>query len=299
MSVTREQIIKSTNKQMPRKRSKTTTETLTFNPFEIDPSEFADLAKTERLSEFGIYPMPGGRGVNFGRRMQPDEQKGEGLPELAGDRGEIMQWNLNLDIRVSCDTDGNTYFEIAWPGRGTFHQFKLEGIDFGNVRRAAINFNNSFETFLNYWGINLLFEGLYWEHGEKKDREDAYDKIIKNFKNYFKSILKSKRKREIETREVRPGVKITVHESIDTGREPETEAEKEQQKQKFISDVFAALDTIDREGGKRTMLDVGAIIFEASGSEDVQSLMKNNCRKFSLKWNDLLNDFKSKKSVKN
>jgi hypothetical protein len=279
---------------MPIKKSKQEVkrESLTLDILQIDLADLAELSEAER---FGLYQKPDGRGFTIGFPRNPDEHSGEGLPEL-GDREKIDQWQITFDIRASFDhNEGKTFLEVARKGRGTFYSFDFEGKEFWKAQKASGRFNNSFGDFLIQYGIEQLFTSLYWQDSAKEICQDAYDAIITSFVNYFKLILKPKRKREIEKRQINPGVTITTYESIETGREPKTGAELDQEKSKFISDVFEALKQIESEGGKRTQLDVGTIIFEDSDSKDIQSLMKNRCRLYSLKWPDVLKEYERQK----
>lgn len=276
-------------------KSKVTREVLKL---EIGKTSVEDLAKLSEADGLeNAYPMQDGSGVTFGQPRQPNEHLGEGLPELGDDRGLLDQWNLNLDIRVSYENKGTAFLEVARPGSGTFHRFEFSGIEYTDARRAAGQFNNCFVDFLIYYGISFLFEAHYLARMEKKDREEAYAAILESFENYFKSILKPKRKREIEKREIGPGVTVTTFESIERGPAPKSDSERDDQKQKFLADVFKALAEIDRKGGRRTQLDVGNIIFENARTTDIQSLMKNRCREFELNWWDVLVDYDSEKGV--
>lgn len=283
-----------------RQKAKQGSETLELNILEVSPAELAKIVGAEGLERFGLYPLPSGRGVSFGSPMMPNEFRGEGLPELGADREVLGEWNLNLKIRSSFDSEGNTYLDVARPGSGIHHQFKWNGMDYNDALRASGEFNNFFENFLIYYAIDRLFEAVYWGRSPSKViRDDAYKATMRSLESYFKSILKPKRKREVEKRKVRPGVTIRTLDNIETGREPKTATAIEQEKQQFIAEVFEALKRIETEGGKRTQLDVGNILFGDSDSEDIQSLMKDRCKKYSIKWNELIAEYNLQKSGKN
>lgn len=282
---------------MPIKKSKpkATSEVIEIDLLRTDPAELAKTAKEEGLDRRGIYPAKDDKGVSFGSPRQPREHCGEGLSELGEERGLFDQWKLNLDIRVSYDREGKTYLEVARPGSGTFHQFEFSGIEFDDVIQATGKFNNEFETFLIYYGLCPLFSALYRSrHTKKQDRLDALETLNEHFSSFFKSKLNPKRKREIESRELQRGIKITTYEDK-YGRPDKSESEKELEKTKFLEEVFAALKQIESEGGKRTQLDVGLIVYEDKDSKDVQSLMKNHCRNCGLKWKDILSEYDRKK----
>lgn len=228
----------------------------------------------------------------------PNEHSGEGLPDLEA-REKIDQWQVTFDIRASYDhTERKTFLEVAQPGLGTYHSFPFEGIGFGKPQDAINKFNNGFVSFLINYGISALFESLYWERGSKAFREESYDAIIESFENYFKSILKPKRKREIGTREINPGLRITTYESIESGREPKTEAEREKEKKKFISDVFAAFKALDqKKGSKRTQYTVAMKIFDGErkkARKELEKAIGNRLRKFGLNWRQLQADYEQK-----
>jgi hypothetical protein len=261
-----------------------------------DPATLLKIAEEEGLEISGIYPIPDGSGVTFGHPMQDCEHSGEGLPEL-GERAEIGQWRVEFSMRASCDREGNTYLEVAKTGGGSFHRFEFSGLDFYDAQRAIGKFNNEFELFLIYYGLSPLFLAHYRRlHSKKQDRLDALKRLNEHFADKFNSILNPKRERLVETRELLEGsVRLKTFEPILGGREPKSIENVEAEKSEFISQVFEALKRIETEGGKQTQLDVGVIIFENRDSEDVQSLMKNRCRRYGFKWKDILSDYKRQK----
>lgn len=205
-----------------RQKAKRKSETLELNILEVSPAELAKIAESEGLDRIGIYPTADRRGITFGEPRKRDQIDGEGLPEIGDSRGLFDQWKLNLDIRATYDREGNTYLEVARPGSGIHHQFKFNGMDYNEALRASGEFNNHFEDFLIYYAILFLFEASYWERAGRKAREESYGCIIRTYENYFKSILKPKRKREIEKRKIGPGLTLTTFESIEGGRPPGT-----------------------------------------------------------------------------
>lgn len=270
---------------MAKTKKKISYEKLTIDLMRFRPSELDNLPEADRQS------------VQFGAALQPFEYIGQGLPAL-GNKYEIGKWNLNLDIRISYHENGITYLDVARPGGRTFHQFEFEGIELNDAILAHNRFNDNFEIFIIYYGIFFLFHAYYLQRGKKKDRDEAYDATIKSFENYFKGILKPKRRREVDKREIVPGRTLTRYETIETGREPTTEAQLERKKQHFLTRVFAALDEIESYGGKRTQIEVAAIIFPDRDEADIRSLIKDRCRRFGLKWKEILKEFDRQKKWK-
>ncbi len=282
---------------MPNNRRKPTVSSKRYeiDITQTDPADIAKFADTPEGKDSPFFAATDGQGVTVGRSLDYGECEGVGLPDWKTDRQLFVELNLNFVVRVTCDQKGVTYLEIHQAGHQSFYSFQFKGIEYKDLFSIAPNFEQRLSRFLIQKGMYPLFWALYREKETDKDKRcEAYDKITANFEIYFKNILKPKREREIESKES-DGLKITSYERIETGREPKTEAEIEQEKRKFISDVFEALKQIESEGGKRTQLDVGTIIFEDKDSEDIQSLMKNRCRKYDLKWQTILNEYKGQK----
>ncbi len=257
-----------------------------------DPADIAKFADTPEGKDSPFFAAPDGQGVTIGRSR---EYEGKGLPDWKNDRQLFAELNLNFVVRVTCDREGITYLEIHQAGHQTYFKFPFKGIEYKDLFSIVPDFEQLLSRFLIRFGIYPLFWALYRaKESEKEKREDAYNSIKGNFEIFFKKILKPKPERKSEPREILPGFTIRTIEERD-GRPDKTEAELEQEKSKFISDVFKALKRIESEGGKRTQLDVGLIVFEDRNSEDVQSLMKNKCRLFGLKWNEILSEYDPKK----
>ncbi len=272
-------------------KSKVTSKVYKWDAMNSNPSNFVEFANTPEGKESPFFPMPDGRGVTFGRNLDADEIDGKGLPELGNEIALFDQFELNFEIRVSLDRERNAYLEIYQPGHPSYHKLRFNGIELDDAVIATARFKSGLARFLINFCISAHFESLYWQRASIEERKDSYDAIILSFENWFKSTLTPKRKREIGQREVVPGLIVTTYESIESGREPDSELQKEQDKNDFISKVFVALAEIETEGGKRTQLDVGTIIFENLDSNDVQSLMKYRCRKHGLKWRDILKEY--------
>lgn len=261
----------------------------------FDPAEIARFADKPEGKDSPFFATPDGLGVTIGRSLEDGEYEGKELPEWKNDRQLFVELNINFVVRVTCDREGTTYLEIHQAGHQSFYSFHFKGIEYRELFSIVPDFEQRLSRFLIRLGIYPLFWALYREkESDKAKRSDAYEAIADYFEIFFKKILKPKPERKSEPREILPGFTIRTIEERD-GRPDKTEAELEQEKSKFISDVFKALKRIESEGGKRTQLDVGLIVFEDRNSEDVQSLMKNKCRLFGLKWNEILSEYDPKK----
>lgn len=217
-------------------KPKIASRTLEFEIGKVSPAELAELAKAGELDGLGVYPMADGSGVTFGRSLGYGEHEGDGLPDWKVDRQLLIEQNLNFVVRVTCDPEGTTYLEIHQEGHQSYFRFPFKGIQVRDLCPIAdletklsrdlfsiADFENRLSTFLILYGIYPLFWAFYRsKESEQDERTKAYDKITTNFENFFKGILKPKRKRTIEKREIEPGIEITSYSLIETGREPGT-----------------------------------------------------------------------------
>lgn len=276
-------------------KSKITREDIEINIPQADPAQLAKFADTPQGKDSPFFATPDGSGVTIGRSLDCHEYEGIGLPDWTKDRALFAEIDLNFTVRVTCDREGTTYLEIHQAGHRSFYSFPFKGIEYSDLHSVVPAFENNLSSFLISYGVLLPFFALYWKGAEKKDRDEAYDTILEAFKDQFKAILKPKRKREIGKREIGPGVTVTTYESIESGANPKSEAEKKAEKEAFLEQVFRAFSRIETEGGKRTQLDVGNIIFEYAQTDDIQSLMKNRCRTYGLKWSDVKAEYDRKK----
>lgn len=231
--------------------------------------------------------------------MDYHEHEGLELPEWKNDRQLFCELNLNFVVRITCDREGTTYFEVAQDGHQSFYSFPFKGIEYKDAILATIDFEQRLSRFLIRFGMYPLFWALYREkETDQNKRSEAYEKISKNFETYFKSILKPKRERAIATSE-HDGLRITNYAQIESGRTPQSANEVEREKKKFIQKIFDALKEIENRGGKKIQLDVGTIIFENIDDADPQSRIKHSLTKYGLKWKDILAEHNLQKKAKN
>jgi hypothetical protein len=267
----------------PVKKPKVSKRTIEFELGSVDPSRLA--AKVAQSGgENGIFPMADGSGVTFGRRPDPGEINGEGLPDLKTDRGLFIERNINFVVRVTCDREGVTYLEIAQEGHQSFYRFPFTGIEYPDAVQATVEFDQWLSRFLILYGMFPLFRGFYRSReSNKKKRSEAFDKITANFQTFFKNILKPKRERAIDATE-HDGINITSYERIESGREPQTKEQKEKEKAAFITRAIRAFGEAKKDEIKLTQDVIASRMYpklevDAAKAKFIRLLIKHN-----IKW---------------
>lgn len=265
--------------------------------FELGDRVPIDLANSPEGKDFGLFPVLGGNRATIGRSLDYGEYEGTSLPEWRETRQLLSESRIEFDVRVTCDQEGITYLEIHQKNHQTFYSFPFKGIECRDAILAAAHFANGLSRYLVHFGIYPLFLGFYRrKESNREDRKTACDNIIKKFKTYFRDLLKLNREREIEIIE-KDGLRISTYEKIASGREPKSDAELEQQKAKFIRDVFEAFRELDRQSLKRTQYGVGMAIFDGERNparKEIEKAIGNRLRNFGLSWKELLADYAAK-----
>ncbi|MCC6825243.1 MAG: hypothetical protein IT172_05810 [Acidobacteria bacterium] len=201
---------------------------------------------------------------------------------------------MNFQVRITCDRELVTYLEIHEAGHKSFYSFPFKGIDYRDTVLASLDFQERLSRFLINYGIYSLFWALYRsKESDLKTRSEAFDRITEKFRKFFGRILKPKRERLIETKEEK-GETIKTFELIETGRPTKTEAELDQERQEFKSDVFKALGRLKKENRQLTQYNAAMEIFDGVRNPERKELEKaigNRLRKFGLTWKQLLKEF--------
>lgn len=147
-----------------------------------------------------------------------------------------MEFHIDFDVRYSHDGNGNIELLIARKGAATHFKFPLKGLNAEQAFKTLLDFDQR-----NYFFIPDAIYYLAWACYRKQDenaenRNESYDKIMKNLEITFKDLLKWQRYKVIEESEVN-GIKITKSAPIQSGRnkgtkKPRKLSEKEIENQK-------------------------------------------------------------------
>jgi len=144
------------------------------------------------------------------------------------------EYQICLDVRLSVGENLNLELGIARRGAGTHFKYPLSGLTEEQL--------HNFLTYRDYdisMGIDAqdaiyhLVWACYRKQDDEEGRKAAYEKIIANQKSRFIQLLGSRRYKEIIESEGN-GVRISRCEPIQSGRNPQTQAEIEKEKEKFI-----------------------------------------------------------------
>ncbi len=261
---------------------------------EGSPEALKGLSEAD-LAEFGFFSS-GGNGFSIGRSLDYCEYEGKGLPEWKNGRQLFVELNVNFVVRVTCDRGGTTYLEIHQAGNQSFHSFPFQGIEYRDAVFAAVDFQQRLSHFLINYAMYPLFWALYREkETDSKKKNDAYNAIEANFKTFFKNILKPKREREIGVIEENE-IKITSYESIESGRNLQPEAEKQEERIGFLKDVFKAFSELDKKKiTKPKQKDLRPYIFPRHADKEKKiSEMK---KKHRLDYKDLWQKYLTNKTL--
>ncbi|MBA3632625.1 MAG: hypothetical protein H0W58_07435 [Acidobacteria bacterium] len=261
-------------------------------------AEHIEFSKSNEGKEFGLTytKFSGGEGFTFGGPPNPFEREGKELPTPDSNLPH-QDFHFEFDVRFTLNESEDIELLIAQKDMPTPFKFMLKGLSPKQAQMALIDFEQRIS--------NVIKDAIYfhaWACYRKQDeniknRNESYDKIMKNLVTHFKPLLKWKRDKVIEQREEN-GIKITTYDPFPKGANPQTKAEIEKEKQEFRKAVFAALNEIG--SGKKTQLDVGLIVFEkeldAKEDIDIASRMKHALNKYNLKFKELLEEYKQKKA---
>lgn len=277
--------------------------------FEIGDEDNIDtlikIADSPEGEELGIFSFQhsNGKVVTFDRGLNSFERKGEGLPE-ADNRLPQREFHFEFDVRFTLDESEDIELLIAAKDAGTHFKYMLKGLSAKQANAAVIDFEQQISNVIKD-AIYFHASACYRKQDENTaNRNESYKNIMSYLETCFKRLLKWKRDKVIEVREEN-GIKITTSIPIQSGANPQTKAEIEKEKQKFIKAVFDALELIGN--GKKTQLDVGSIVFEkesdakekeSNGEKDIDipSRMKHALRKYNLNFKELLKEYKQKKA---
>ncbi|MEO8648538.1 MAG: hypothetical protein ABI539_05170 [Acidobacteriota bacterium] len=220
---------------MARTKPKVSKREVSFDPSKVDP------AKLEKLDGKLFHPIPDGAGVTIGRELSYGECEGNALLDWKKTKALLAEFQIEFDVRVTCDHSGKTYLEIAQRGHSTYFSFPFQGIDARDAIKTTIDFQSRVGRNLAY-GIYELFWAIYRSfEPDRKRRKDAFDKLLANCRERFSNLLKLKRERPVNST-VTDGITITEFERIESGRNPQTAEEVENDKREFhkmLSDAFA------------------------------------------------------------
>ncbi len=139
-------------------------------------------------NDFGIYKFEANRikGFTSGRPFGYHEYEGEGLPTDKDSSAHHKEFNLNFDVRISHNGNGNVEFLVAEKGAGTHFKFPLKNLTAIQAEYALAEF----EQRMMHSYITQMLYYIAWACYRKQDdsvhnRKESYDKIVANFKNYF------------------------------------------------------------------------------------------------------------------
>ena len=281
---------------MKRKPPKTSSRKLEIDLNGEGLDGFIGYAQGTEGKEFGLSPAADGSGATVGIPLGYGQYEGKALTELPADRGVFQEINLAFTVRISYDNQGTTYLELIFSGHQTYWSFPFKGVEFRDALFATAEFESRLARFLAQYGIYSLFWALYRQTDEAQ-RKESYEKIRSNLEHFFRNILVPKREKEIGVEEA-PGVRVTSYARVETGRNPKSTTELDREKKQFQNDVYKALTIVEAEGGKRTQLDVGLVVFATVESGDVQSRMKHALKRYGLKWKELLKEFDLSRKAK-
>lgn len=239
----------------------------------------------EVLNEVGLF-RSGENGFTLGRRLDPHESEGAGLPPARETDLFSQDYHIYLDARLSIGENRTVELRIARRGAGTHFTFPLTGLTDGQL----YDFLKDRDYDLSMGSVALdaiyyLVWACYRRQDDLEGRKNAYEKIIKNQKNRFKQLLGSPRYKEIIESEDN-GVKVSKCVPIESGRNPQTEAEIEKEKEMFILDFQRIATNLRATGRKPTKANVQIDLFPANA--DKEAAMKRVLRKYNLKFRDLV-----------
>lgn len=259
------------------------------------------LKEVEKLDASGLhfFEKDGIEGFKIGTgQPKPPEYLGEGLPEVEKDNVLNIEVNISFDIRITSKGNGDIEFIIAQNGTGRHFKFKYKGLDPRQAQIAIIEFQSRLNSSTILKDINHLFWASYRMNDDIKPRKEAFHKILSNLDIRFKSILNLNRYKKPESKIVGE-VEIKTFSSKTSGANQQSQEELLTERKIFLQDVFSALKIIETEGGKKTQLDVGLIVFENNldvENIDITSRMKHALRKYDLNFRNILSEYNQKKA---
>ncbi len=178
-----------------------------------------DFANSPEGKEFPIFPSKtsGAEGVTGGRFLDPHEIEGEDLPPK-NDNHAYQEFQINFDVRLAHDGNGNIELFIAKKRARTYFKFPLKGLDARQAIRALIDFDQSISKVITY-AIQQHASVCYRKQDEnRKRRKETYDKLKSVLEYNLKTRLDLWRYKEPKV-ENKGGVKIKTFEAIQGGRD--------------------------------------------------------------------------------
>ena len=179
---------------------------------------FNQIINSDLGKEFGITRL-GENHIALGTPLSSHEIEGEGLPTEKDSRAQHKEYNLNIDLRLSHDGNGNVEFIVAKKGTGRHSKFPLiKGLNPEQAEIALVKFEQQM-TF-SYIPLTLYHIASACYRRQEDDahkRKEHFDRIINNFENYFRNIL-NRRGEKIVNEVEENGYKITTYERIEIGR---------------------------------------------------------------------------------
>lgn len=227
-------------------KSRTTKKTLQINFGGKTLKELQELDAAGLMEGFRLTPIEGG--FAFGMPLQPNENDGEGLPATDEGKSVYTEKEITFKFRLSFGDNGDLNLELAQKGSGRHFKFSFAGISGLGAQYAATDFEQHLYTYLFSVALPSFIVACYRSQSpERGEKEDAYQAIFFLMESWFGSMLKPKRFRVTDEGDQTKSVRVITSESIDSGRKPKTKADLEIERTKFLCDLFAAFQELEKK----------------------------------------------------
>jgi len=249
--------------------------------------ELSDFSDAE-LAEFGMYRSDGVgfQGFTFGRSLHPNEIEGEGLPEIQAGNVPLTEREITFTFRLSYSDAGDLNLELAEKGSKRHFNFPIRALNLRSATFAAAEFDHHLYFYLYSQALYYCVLARARQQGDDAElKKIALEGILKALKSYFEGMLKPKRFKETDLKELK-GVRIITEESIESGRNPKSESEIQQEKIKFLKDLYAAFKEHNKKNTtKPKQKELARHIFEQYA--DAEKKLSASLTQYSLNFKEL------------